>query len=98
MYLNDNVRAKAHLERALIIKEKELGPNHEFILNMLTLHIVKPNGLKDFPGFKDEKLSGDLKHCRSSRLSIKYRVIYKENKKVKEVIVLSITPHKYDRV
>ncbi len=54
--------------------------------------------LKNFSGFKDEKLKGDLRECRSSRLNIQYRVVYTEDKKVKEVYVLKVTPHKYDEV
>ena len=54
--------------------------------------------LKNFPGFKDEKLKGDLRKCHSSRLNIQYRVVYTEDKKVKEVFVLKVTPHKYDEV
>ena len=49
--------------------------------------------LKTFPGFRDEKLKGELRNCRSSRLSIQYRVIYSEDKTVKEIVVLKVTPH-----
>ena len=65
------------------------------------IEIVKnggANNLKNYPGFKDEKLKGNLGHCRSSRLNIKYRVVYTENNEVKEIIVLAVTPHKYDEV
>ena len=34
--------------------------------------------LRNFPGFHDESLSGDLRECRSSRLNIQYRVVYSE--------------------
>jgi mRNA-degrading endonuclease RelE of RelBE toxin-antitoxin system len=51
--------------------------------------------LRNFPGFKDEKLQGELRECRSSRLNIQYRVIYSEKKDVKEIIVLKVTPHEY---
>ena len=56
------------------------------------------NNLKNFSGFKDEKLKGDLRECRSSRLNIQYRVVYTEDKKIKEIYVLKVTPHKYDEV
>ncbi|MCB9091380.1 MAG: type II toxin-antitoxin system mRNA interferase toxin, RelE/StbE family [Halobacteriovoraceae bacterium] len=65
------------------------------------VEVVKNGGarnLRNFPGFRDEKLKGDLRECRSSRLNIQYRVVYTENKKVKEVYVLKITPHKYEEV
>jgi Txe/YoeB family toxin of Txe-Axe toxin-antitoxin module len=56
------------------------------------------NNLKNYPGFKDEKLKGNLRHCRSSRLNIKYRVVYTEDDKIKEIVVLAVTPHKYEEV
>ncbi len=62
---------------------------------------VKNSGsrnLKNFSGLKDEKLKGDLRECRSSRLNIQYRVVYTEDKKVKKVYVLKVTPHKYGEV
>ena len=65
------------------------------------IEIVKNGGsknLKNFPGFKDEKLKGELRQCRSSRLNIQYRVVYTEDKKIKEIYVLKVTPHKYDEV
>lgn len=65
------------------------------------VEVVKNRGssnLKNFPGFKDKKLQGSLRECRSSRLNIQYRVVYKEDKSVKEIIVLKLTPHKYEEV
>jgi Txe/YoeB family toxin of Txe-Axe toxin-antitoxin module len=56
------------------------------------------DNLKNYPGFKDEKLKGTLRHCRSSRLNIKYRVVYTADSEVKEIIVLAVTPHKYEEV
>lgn len=51
--------------------------------------------MKNFPGFKDEGLQGELRECRSSRLNIQYRVIYSESKDAKEIIVVKVTPHEY---
>lgn len=65
------------------------------------VEIVRNGGsanLKNFPGFKDKKLQGVLRECRSSRLNIQYRVVYKEDKSIKELIVLKVTPHKYEEV
>jgi len=65
------------------------------------IEIVKNGGsenLKNFSGFKDKTLKGKLRECRSSRLNIQYRVIYSESKQVKEIIVLSVTPHKYEGI
>jgi len=55
------------------------------------------SNLANFPGFHDEKLKGELRHCRSSRLSIQYRVIYSEKKAIKEIIVLKVVPHEYKK-
>ena len=54
-----------------------------------------PAKLKEFPGFNDEKLSGELKGLRSSRLSLQYRVIYSVERESVTVYVLKVTPHKY---
>ena len=54
--------------------------------------------LKNFPGFKDKALKGKLRECRASRLNIQYRVIYTEDKMIKEIIVVSVTPHKYEEI
>lgn len=62
------------------------------------VEVVKNGGswnLKNFPGFKDEGLRGELRESRSSRLNIQYRVIYSEKKNMKEIIVLKVTPHEY---
>ncbi len=56
-----------------------------------------PSGLKTFPGFNDEALSGDWKGFRSSRLSRQYRVIYSSNKDVLRVLVVDVTAHDYKR-
>jgi len=54
-----------------------------------------PNKLREFPGFHDEKIKGDLEGQRSSRLNIQYRVIYSIEKEIVTVYVIDITPHKY---
>ena len=62
------------------------------------VEVVRNGGsakLKNFPGFKDEALKGELRHCRSSRLNIQYRVVYSEKRDIKEIIVLKVTPHEY---
>ena len=56
-----------------------------------------PEGLKLIKGFHDESLSGDWKGYRSSRLNIKYRVIYQINKDEIYVNVEKVTPHDYRR-
>jgi mRNA-degrading endonuclease RelE of RelBE toxin-antitoxin system len=54
-----------------------------------------PEKLKEFPGFRDEKLKGDRSGQRSSRLSDQYRVIYEVKRQIITIFVLEITPHKY---
>jgi toxin HigB-1 len=54
-----------------------------------------PDKLREFPGFRDEKLKGDRVGQRSSRLSLQYRVIYAVEKETVTVLVLEISPHNY---
>lgn len=56
-----------------------------------------PNGLRAFPGFNDEALSGVWKGYRSSRLSLQYRVIYSTDKDVLQILVVDVTAHDYKR-
>jgi addiction module RelE/StbE family toxin len=66
---------------------------HELWKNIVFRH--GPEKLKEFPGFHDEKLKGERKGQRSSRLSDQYRVIYKVERDVVTVLVMEITSHKY---
>lgn len=59
--------------------------------------ISGPPGLRSIKGFHDESLSGKWKGCRSSRLNIQYRVIYKVEKDRVLVQVENVTPHDYRR-
>lgn len=52
-------------------------------------------GLKGIKGFHDELLKGKLAGFRSSRLGVKWRVIYKKEKKDFTVYVIEVTPHEY---
>ena len=54
-----------------------------------------PDKLREFKGYHDEKLKGEFKGQRSSRLNIQYRVIYSMEKEIVSVYVIDITPHKY---
>jgi plasmid maintenance system killer protein len=82
--------------------------NLDKIIAKLPLQVVKkyelwkdivfrhgPDKLREFPGFRDEKLKGEFEGQRSSRLNIQYRVIYSIEKEVVSVYVIDITPHKY---
>ena len=54
-----------------------------------------PQGLRAIKGFHDEKLGGELKDLRSSRLNQQWRVIYRVDANVVTVYVERITPHDY---
>jgi len=57
--------------------------------------ISGPEGLRVIRGFNDESLSGKWKGFRSSRLGLKYRVIYKVEAAKISVKVIDVTPHDY---
>ena len=59
--------------------------------------ISGPRGLRLIKGFRDEALTGRWKGFRSSRLNIRYRVIYKVIKNQVLVDVERATPHDYRR-
>ena len=54
-----------------------------------------PSGLRLIRGFNDEALSGEWNGHRSSRLGQQYRVIYRIERDVVRVEVVTITPHDY---
>jgi len=57
--------------------------------------ISGPEGLGLIRGFNDEALRGEWKGHRSSRLGIKYRVIYRVEAAEIQVKVIDLTPHDY---
>jgi addiction module RelE/StbE family toxin len=59
--------------------------------------ISGPQGLRLIRGFNDEGLSGDWKGYRSSRLGQQYRVIYRIERGLVRVEVVSVTAHNYRR-
>lgn len=74
-------------------KWEQVVKKYELWKNIVFRH--GPDKLREFPGFHDEKLKGEFKGQRSSRLNIQYRVIYSIEKEVVSVYVIDITPHKY---
>lgn len=56
-----------------------------------------PSVLTSLSGLKDEALKGIWLGCRSSRLNIQYRVIYRVVKNKIRVEVIDITAHDYRR-
>ena len=61
------------------------------------LVISGPQGLRRIKGFHDEALFGQQKGRRSSRLGLKYRVIYQVRKTQLMVQVIELTAHDYRR-
>ena len=59
--------------------------------------ISGPVGLRSIAGFRDEALKGEWQGCRSSRLNIQYRVIYRIEREQVLVQVVSVTAHDYRR-
>ena len=61
------------------------------------VNISGPEGLRFIKGFHDEALAGVWKGYRSSRLSERYRVIYRIERQEVYVKVINITSHDYRR-
>jgi addiction module RelE/StbE family toxin len=59
--------------------------------------ISGPPGLRLIKGFHDEALSGEWAGYRSSRLGLKYRIIYRLVSEHQLLQVVSITAHDYRR-
>jgi toxin HigB-1 len=59
--------------------------------------ISGPPGLRTIKGFRDEALLGEWQGYRSSRLSLKYRVIYRVMTEQLAFQVVQVTPHDYRR-
>ena len=66
---------------------------YELWKNIVARH--GPEKLREFPGFNDEKLRGERDGQRSSRLNLRYRVIYSVDRELVSVDVVEVTPHKY---
>ena len=59
------------------------------------VRISGPQGLRLIKGFHDEGLKGARSGSRSSRLGIKYRVIYQISSNQVRVLVIDVTAHDY---
>jgi len=57
-----------------------------------------PAGLRQIKGFHDESLVGDLRGYRSSRLGLRYRVIYRLNGRLALFQVHHVTAHEYRKL
>jgi plasmid maintenance system killer protein len=54
-----------------------------------------PAGLRPIKGFHDEALSGEWQGHRSSRLNVRYRILYRVARDWFEVHVVDVTRHDY---
>ncbi len=61
------------------------------------VRISGPKGLRLIKGLRDELLSGKWRGCRSSRLNLQYRVIYRIDGDKVFVQVIRVTAHDYRR-
>jgi len=59
--------------------------------------VTGPDGLRLIKGFHDESLRGKWQGHRSSRLGLKYRLIYRIENEALYVQVIDITAHDYRR-
>lgn len=88
-----HIREHHKLDKVIAKLPLQVVKKYELWKNLVFRH--GPDKLRDFPGFHDEKLKGDLEGQRSSRLSVQYRIIYSVEKELISVYVIDITPHKY---
>ncbi len=91
------IRETKSAEKDLIRAPKEVLISYEAWARLIEEHGLAV--LRKFKGYHDERLSGDMKGYRSSRLNKKWRVVYAVDSRcnVKVVEVVRITPHDYRR-
>ena len=82
-------QAKKEIERL----PPQVLRKYQFWLGMMQTQ--GPEAVRLFPGFKDEALKGSWKGCRSSRLNIQYRIIYRIEDQQAAIYVESVDPHTY---
>ncbi|MGE4133389.1 MAG: type II toxin-antitoxin system mRNA interferase toxin, RelE/StbE family [Bdellovibrionales bacterium] len=83
-------------------KDLEKAPNQIIRAYEIWARLVEEHGvliLRSFKGYHDEALKGEWQGYRSSRLNLKWRVIYKATTtgSVQVVSVERVTPHDYRR-
>ncbi|OGW76922.1 MAG: hypothetical protein A3J52_00670 [Omnitrophica bacterium RIFCSPHIGHO2_02_FULL_49_9] len=87
------IREHPSLDKMCRKLPQQIVKKYELWKNIVFRH--GPDKLREFSGFGDERLKGRRRGERSSRLSLKYRVIYSVERTVVTVYVLEITPHRY---
>ncbi len=89
--ISEHRRAEKSLDRLPI----ELLKRYEKWKDIM--RISGPEGLRLIKGFHDERLQGEWEGHRSSRLNAHYRVIYRVEEPLIQVIVMDVTAHDYRR-
>lgn len=85
-------------EKKSLIKSLKTIPLHikkEYEIWKRIIELQGIQGLREIRGYHDEPLSGEWKGFRSSRPSLKWRVIYMAEKEQLEVYVIDVNAHKY---
>lgn len=85
-------------EKRSLIKSLKVIPLHirkEYEIWKRIVEFQGTQGLREIKGYHDEPLKGEWKGFRSSRLSLKWRVIYKAEKEQLEIYVIDVNAHKY---
>jgi len=85
-------------EKKSLLKDIKLVPlniRKEYEIWKRIVEFQGIQGLKQVKGYHDEALKGEWRGCRSSRLSLKWRVIYKAELDQLEVFVINVNAHKY---
>ena len=85
-------------EKKTVTKALDRCPDEVLVRYEAWKRIVEvsgPSGLRSVKGFHDEALKGEWAGYRSSRLGIKWRVIYFVKNQEMEVYVIDVNPHKY---
>lgn len=90
-----SIRETKRAAKALDKAPAEVKRNYDAWLQIVRLH--GPRGLRDIKGFHDEALSGKLEGVRSSRLNLKWRVLYTVEADVVTVEVCDVNAHDYRR-
>ncbi len=87
-------------EKKTIAKSLKKTPKPTLVKYEAWKRIVElqgPSGLRKIKSFHDEALKGKWLGFRSSRLGVKWRIIYKLESDFLEVYVIELTPHDYKR-
>lgn len=91
--INERKRAEKDLDKA----PKEILQSYETWARLIEIHGTSV--LRKFLGYHDEMLRGEWEGFRSSRLNLKWRVIYQvsQSGEIEIVSVARVTAHDYRR-